>query len=225
MSNFHVHSLSYHSDNYNNLRTSAVHSPAKLLHLQPKRSIYYCQFMRSFFQFLLFLLLGGTIMSCSGSKKQGSIVSTATSVSATNPVLSQQFGVPVPANANIKLAEEVLLWKGTPYKLGGTSKSGVDCSGFICQVYPIVYRVQPPRTTVDMHKLAKPVETNDIREGDIVFFSIGSSKPSHSGIYLWNGYFAHASTTKGVMLSNLAEAYWTKYFTGAGRLVTTKPSL
>jgi lipoprotein Spr len=85
-------------------------------------------------------------------------------------------------------------------------------------VYPVVYQIQPPRTTAEMHRLAKPVELHEIKEGDIVFFTISSSKPSHSGIYLWNGYFAHSSTSKGVMLSNLSEAYWKKYFIGAGRL-------
>jgi murein DD-endopeptidase / murein LD-carboxypeptidase len=168
-------------------------------------------------------MLSCIFLSCSSTKKQAVTGTNNPGVSGFNQELSQKFGLQVPAQANVRLAEEVLNWRGTPYKLGGTGKTGVDCSGFICQVFPVVYQIQPPRTTADMHKFAKPVMLHEIQEGDIVFFTIGSAKPSHSGIYLWNGYFAHASTSKGVMLSNLSEAYWKKYFTGAGRFLPAKP--
>ncbi|HSC52485.1 MAG TPA: C40 family peptidase [Phnomibacter sp.] len=162
------------------------------------------------------------ITSCSASRKAKADNTETASTTATE-LLSQKLGTAVPATANIQLAETVLEWKGTPYKYGGTTKAGVDCSGFIGQVYPAVYHIQVPRSAAEMHKKAQPIDDNNRQEGDLVFFSIGSTKPSHAGIYLWNGMFAHASTSKGVMLSSLEEAYWKKYFTGFGRLVPEKP--
>jgi len=179
--------------------------------------------MSVFYRYFLLFCMACIFISCAASKKKGSTGTGNKVNGGSNELLSQKFGVTVPATANTKLADEIGNWMGTPYKLGGSTKAGVDCSGFICQVFPVVYNLHPPRTKGERYKMAKPVLMHEIQEGDIVFFTIGNTKPSHSGIYLWNGYFVHASTSKGVILSNLVEVYWANCFTGAGRLSIAKP--
>ena len=132
-----------------------------------------------------------------------------------------RLGIPVPPNANKALVQEVNRWLGAPYQYGGSSMQGTDCSGLICSIYPIVYQLKPPRGTATLHEQAIPLRQSELKEGDLVFFTIDTRKPGHSGIYLWDGYFVHASTSRGVMLSNLNETYWKKYFTGGGRLTGT----
>ena len=106
---------------------------------------------------------------------------------------------------------------GVPYKYGGNDKKGVDCSGFINIIYPPVYNIKVPRASALMYKEAQPLEKKQLREGDIVFFKINTREVGHAGIFLFEDYFVHASTTRGVMISRLGETYWTKYFVGGGR--------
>ena len=110
-------------------------------------------------------------------------------------------------------------WIGTPYQYGGNNKTGVDCSGFINNIYNEVYQIKLPRTTSELEHYSKPVKREKLMEGDLVFFTINTKKAGHRGIYLAHGSFAHASTSRGVIISNLAEAYWNKYFSGAGRVL------
>ncbi|MNL77694.1 Peptidoglycan endopeptidase LytF precursor [compost metagenome] len=60
-------------------------------------------------------------------------------------------------------------------------------------------------------------EKEDLKEGDLVFFSIHTKRISHVGVYLGNGMFVHASSSRGVMISDLDQAYWTRFYAGAGR--------
>lgn len=139
-----------------------------------------------------------------------------TSVAATNEKLLNQLGIPAYAPANTALLQSIAGWMGTPYRYGGNDKNGTDCSGFINAVYAEVYRVQLPRTTTEMEKLAQQVKERNLAEGDLVFFAIASKKTGHAGIYLHEGYFAHASTSKGVVISRLSQDYWKQYFVGGG---------
>lgn len=69
-----------------------------------------------------------------------------------------------------------------------------------------------------MHKKSSSINQKNLTEGDLVFFKINSKKVSHVGVYLKQGWFAHVSTSKGVMINNLSEAYYDKHFTGAGKI-------
>jgi len=109
-------------------------------------------------------------------------------------------------------------WLGVKYKYGGTTKKGVDCSGFTNLLYNNVFKKELPRSSSDIAAIAKSISKKELSEGDFVFFSIRSNKVDHVGIYLANNRFVHASTSKGVIISSLEHPYYAKYFKKGGRL-------
>jgi cell wall-associated NlpC family hydrolase len=114
--------------------------------------------------------------------------------------------------------DDVLLpWIGTPYKAGGNSKRGADCSGFTSSVYMEKERVSLPRTTSEQAKMGTAVDRNSLVVGDIVYFG-ENGKVNHVGIYTGKDNFIHASTSSGVMISPLDDAYWKPRYMGARRL-------
>lgn len=98
--------------------------------------------------------------------------------------LEQKFGFAITRNDFIQLYEYTSKWLGVPYRYGGNDMTGVDCSGFVCQVYRNVYHKILPRTTREEYNTLTPVKQNHIREGDLVFFSDDSGQVAHVGIYL-----------------------------------------
>lgn len=132
---------------------------------------------------------------------------------------SRKWDINLPENLNPKLLSAIDGWMGTPYKYGGRTKSGVDCSAFCLNIYNEVYKIDIERSTTEILKQSILVKKNELKEGDFVFFKINSSRVTHVGIYLGNNYFAHASTSRGVMISSLSEAYWTKYWHIGGRII------
>jgi len=110
-------------------------------------------------------------------------------------------------------------WYGTPYRLGGTAKSGIDCSAFVRELYNEVYNTELLRTSGEQFESSVFIaDRSELKEGDLVFFKIRSRRISHVGIYLSNGRFVHASSSRGVVISDLSEAYWTRYYAGGGRI-------
>lgn len=107
-------------------------------------------------------------------------------------------------------------WMGTPHRLGGMDKRGVDCSGFVTLLYDKIYGKELPRTSRDMADNVKKKYENQLKEGDLVFFSFGGRNIDHVGIYLHNGKFVHVSTRKGVIISNLSDSWYYKYFKRSG---------
>lgn len=116
-----------------------------------------------------------------------------------------------------KLYDFIVDWYGTPYKYGGTNEDGIDCSGFTNILYKEIYNTQLPRTSKDIAENIKRKYSNDLKEGDLVFFSFGKSGTvNHVGVYLHNNKFVHASTSKGVIISNLTEPYYGDYLVKCG---------
>ncbi|WP_454803614.1 C40 family peptidase [Mucilaginibacter phyllosphaerae] len=132
--------------------------------------------------------------------------------------LSQIMGVAVSATSNMKLFHFVYDWIGTPYRFGGSSRKGIDCSAFTKQLYGDVFNLTIRRSSRDIFSMVNPVGKDDLKEGDLVFFKIHSRSISHVGIYLGNNRFAHASS-KGVAISSLDDAYYSRYFYKGGRLL------
>lgn len=108
-------------------------------------------------------------------------------------------------------------WKGTPYRYGGSSKKGIDCSAFVQVGYSSVYQKMLPRTTLELVKKGKQVKRHTAKEGDLVFFRTGRNS-RHVGIYLGNSEFLHASQSKGVIISRLDNPYWKRHFWQIRRL-------
>ena len=117
-----------------------------------------------------------------------------------------------------RLRVEVNRWEGTPYRLGGMSRKGIDCSAFAMIIYHEVFDIKIPRTTEQQVKLGNRIEIKNLNTGDLVFFQ-SESKKMHTGIYLSHGEFAHASVSKGVMVSNINTPYWKNKFLTARRML------
>ncbi len=133
---------------------------------------------------------------------------------------AEMLGVKPKEITNYTLYQFIDRWYGANYRMGGCSKSGIDCSGFAQKLYGEVYGVDLLRTASEQYSNCKRIKhSKDAEEGDLVFFHVRSRhRISHVGIYLANDYFVHASTSGGVMISNLNEEYWHKYFAGAGKI-------
>ena len=102
-------------------------------------------------------------------------------------------------------------WKGTPYRLGGTKKSGIDCSAFVQKAFVEAYQMSLPRTTRQQSKQGIEMSWSYAQQGDLVFFKTRRST-YHVGIYLGNKQFMHASTSKGVIISRIDNPYWASKF-------------
>ncbi len=109
-------------------------------------------------------------------------------------------------------------WIGTRYKMGGTTKKGIDCSGYVMVIYKELYNIDVPHNAATIFKdpRGKNVSRGDLREGDLVFFG-DFWGISHIGIYLSGDRFTHASTSKGVMISPMNDKYWSPKYKGARR--------
>ncbi len=114
---------------------------------------------------------------------------------------------------------QVYDWVGTRYKYSGNSKKGIDCSGFVSEVYKNTYCIDINGSSGSIFTQVKPVDKTELKEGDILFFKIRKNQISHVGVYLGNNKFAHASVHSGVTVSDLDERYYKKYFYKGGRLL------
>ena len=132
---------------------------------------------------------------------------------------SQVMGVAVDATSNVKLYKFIYEWIGTPYRFGGNTKKGIDCSAFTKAIYDKVFNTTILRNSRDIFSMVNPLPKDELKEGDLVFFKIKSRSITHIGIYLGDSRFAHASSTRGVVISNLNEPYYSRYFYKGGRIL------
>ncbi len=120
---------------------------------------------------------------------------------------------------NFHLYKFIDQWYGVRYKWGGNDNSGIDCSGFSQKLYGSIYSLSIMRTARQQHRSCETFKDyDDAAEGDLVFFRAHHLGISHVGIYLANGYFVHASRSRGVVISNLEEKYWRRRYAGCGRI-------
>lgn len=116
------------------------------------------------------------------------------------------------------LLAEAYSWRGTPYRSGGHSKRGTDCSGYTMEVYRTVLGIQLPRNSAKQSEYCSRVSMSKAQPGDLLFFHPAKrGKISHVGIYLGDDKMIHASS-RGVMVADLTIPYWRKCFTHAGRV-------
>ncbi|MGL1901436.1 MAG: C40 family peptidase [Fibrobacterales bacterium] len=107
-------------------------------------------------------------------------------------------------------------WLGTPYLFGGESKRGIDCSAFVMHVFRKYRGINLPHSTRQTFKMGKKIAKSDLKKGDVIFFGnwIGVN---HSAIYMGNGTFAHASSSRGVIYTKMTSTYWAPKYKGARR--------
>lgn len=158
--------------------------------------------------FLIALLI--VISSCSSTK----VTSNPSSSASTH---HSQLAPKVQ-----KLLTTAESYLGTPYRYGGESRSGMDCSGFVDVAFSSI-GLQLPRVSREQAKAGKAISLRHVVPGDLLFFTTSGSRINHVGIvhHIEHGtiFFIHASTSRGVIISSLSNAYWQKAFKTARRVL------
>lgn len=168
------------------------------------------------FRLLTAVLLAGALAGCASRKPSHTPTASTPPVTILPGV--ETVGQPEVATEHPVVAE-ARRWIGTPYRYGGTSRQGADCSGMVMEVVRQSVGITLPRNSLRQCEACRPVSLEVVRPGDLVFFRSARSggKVCHVGIYSGNGRFIHASSSKGVIESRLAENYYATHFHGAGR--------
>lgn len=123
----------------------------------------------------------------------------------------------VPVAAVPGIIKTAKTYIGVPYKFGGTTRKGFDCSGYLQTVFSQNgYKI--PRSADDQYDIGRTVSRSKLKAGDLVFFSTYEPGPSHCGIYLGNEQFIHTSSSKGVRIDKLQDSYWQPRYLGAKRI-------
>ena len=170
-----------------------------------------------YFSFFLFVLF-----AASACKSPKGITSTDTATSASTKNITKKYaqllGVNEKEVINPQLYSFIDEWYGAPYKYGGKDKQGIDCSNFTAILYKEAFHKSILGSSSSLFEQCKVISKNELEQGDLLFFKIESNDVSHIAVYLQNNKFVHATTKKGVMIDDLDEAYYKKYFYKAGRI-------
>jgi len=125
----------------------------------------------------------------------------------------------VPLTFRERILLEVIKYLDAPYKYGGNSNDGIDCSGFTRQIFLNSFSIELPRSAREQFEVGEKVDKDDLEFGDLVFFNTSRrSKPGHVGIYIGDNQFVHSSRKLGVTISSLNEKYYAKRYYGARRI-------
>ncbi len=159
---------------------------------------------------LAWLLVSSWLVGCA---HQPSSVSLEKAPGAAVPSVRERAPVSGPRRYVLNEALEML---GTPYRYGGTSPRGFDCSGLVYYSHRQA-GIHIPRTAQEQRMRARPVSLRTLRPGDLLFFRLDGRKVNHVGIYTGNGQFVHApSSGKTVSKASLDNPYWDRHLIGAG---------
>ncbi|MDE5722809.1 MAG: C40 family peptidase [Paramuribaculum sp.] len=107
---------------------------------------------------------------------------------------------------------------GTSYRYGGSTRSGVDCSGLTSQIFVNALQIKLPRSSAQQSEYCRRIDRSELMEGDLVFFRTGSKGVSHVGMYVGDGRIIHSSTSRGVIVSSLDESYYRRTYHSSGRV-------
>ena len=118
---------------------------------------------------------------------------------------------------SLKLYDFIYDWIGKPYRFGGESKRGIDCSAFARELYSRVMGQYLPRNSRQQFKYVQTINKEELQTGDLVFFKIKTRDISHVGVYLSDNKFIQSSKS-GVNIASLENSYWKRYYYKAGRL-------
>lgn len=174
--------------------------------------------------FLIVLLNGLTLSSCKSRKiltdsSSGRNIRTSGNLAERYAMI---LGVSKNNLRNESLYRFIDSWMGVPHLSGGMTRNGIDCSGFTSILQKEIYQQPVARVARKMAEDVKRKYEEELREGDLVFFDFNGQKFSHVGVYLQNNKFVHSSTTKGVIISDLKDPWYYKYFSRAGSVEAVK---
>ncbi len=114
---------------------------------------------------------------------------------------------------------DIISYLKVPYRYGGTTRKGIDCSAFTSLIIAGAANVALPRSANGQYRVGTKVTKRDLRFGDLVFFRTRGRRVSHVGIFLENDIFAHASVSDGVTFSSLESKYYKNRYVGARRVL------
>ena len=154
---------------------------------------------------MLFTVIVSVLASC-GSRKHTVTTKAARAADAMANLKSKQ------------LYRFINDWTGVTYQLGGLDKRGIDCSGFAYLLQKDIYGKTLPRRSRDQAEATKSKNLNNLKEGDLIFFSFGGAGVDHVGVYLNGDFFVHASTTRGVVVDDLTLPVYQKAMVKTGTL-------
>lgn len=152
--------------------------------------------------------------SISGIEKK-SLINQSSLETLTN-IVSEYKSATVDRDAVMTKIIELI---NTPYRWGGTTSNGIDCSAFVQTVFRNALGIELPRTSIMQSTVGEEVDRSNLRFGDLVFFNTLGRRISHVGIYLGESYFAHSSSSGGVKVSSLNEDYYNRKFVTARRVI------
>jgi len=184
------------------------------------------------YQFGLLFLLMALFASCSASKSRlqtehKSRLSSGKLIPTTPPVTKINTASPeeLPEDKRVyNITSFALDQKGTRYKYGGTSKDGMDCSGLVFTSY-LQENISLPRSSRAMSLEGDRLKLAEVNIGDLLFFETNKNKKviNHVGLVIevqpGHIFFIHSTTSRGVIISSLADGYWFEHFVMARRLI------
>lgn len=157
------------------------------------------------------------LSSLNAQNTTDSIFTKPTSVS----IIERKTGIEVGKNESLaSLYDEAEEWLKTPYRRGGMSEKGMDCSGLASTIYKNVFDIKLQRSSNDIsRKDVNDLSKEELKPGDLVFFGTSRKvqRVNHVGVYLGNDLFVHASTSQGVIISSLDENYYKRTWIKGGR--------
>lgn len=169
-------------------------------------------------KFLFSLLIATCVFTAANAQNKTKETQVEDPDNLASQYFSQVMGVAVNATSNLKLYKFIYEWIGTPYRYAGNTKKGIDCSAFVKTIYDNVFNTTILRNSRDIFGMTVPLNKEDLKEGDLVFFKIKSKSISHVGVFLGDNRFAHSSNG-GVKISNINDPYYSRYFYKGGRIL------
>jgi len=177
--------------------------------------------MKHFLLFLLIIIIFPVNELFAAPLERGYRLAPEASASANDKALAYM-------NARLKVIDAVEKYLGTPYRYGGITAAGLDCSGLIYLGFMDALGVSPPRSSSALFQWTVRIQLDRAQPGDLLFFRTdpASNNITHVGLYLGNRYFIHSASAgprTGVIYSSLDEQYWLNAFAGAGRAFPEAP--
>jgi probable lipoprotein NlpC len=169
---------------------------------------------------ILFLVLMSTSVLVGACGSSSGLQKNSTSKKEASkwvPAMSRSAGISEVRTFN-RLKSAYIQWQGTPYLWGGDNRNGIDCSAFMQVIFKDYLNQPLPRTTVEQMKVGKKIRKKWANIGDLVFFKTGATT-YHVGVMVDDRYFLHAGTSRGVMISDIQDRYWSARYLMARKVL------